>query len=139
MKSPISIKPISPIRSRCQITAKIATGLSLSLLLSLGFTLTAAPASARQFTKLLEVGKKVPGSDRPVTRIIDPTIGLDGQVAVKLEMLVVQTATSITTFSGIYAIPKGRSVQFLEGGLITGAEGVVFLSPSISGGKIAYK
>jgi hypothetical protein len=138
MKSPISIKPISPIRSRCPITTEIATGLCLSLLLGLGFTLTAAPASARQFTKLLEVGQKVPGSDRPIASIGSPVIGLDGQVAVQLEMLVAQTPTSITIFHGIYAIPKGRSVQFLEGGLITGAEGVDFLGPSISSGKIAY-
>jgi hypothetical protein len=143
MKLPISIKSISALRSRYQITPKIATGLGLSLLFGLGFTLTAAPASARHFTKLLEVGKKVPGSNRPIASIIDPTIGLDGQVAVQLTMQPVETSTLITTFSGIYAIPKGRSVRLLEGGskkavINISTEGITFVGPSISSGQIAY-
>jgi hypothetical protein len=142
MKSPIRIKPINTIRSRFPIPTKIAPGLGLSLLLGLGFALSAAPASARQFTKLVEIGQKVPGSDRPVTTISSPVIGLDGQVAVQLATEVLQTPTSTTVFRGIYAIPKGRSLQLLEGGSITteGAtlKGVDFLGPSISGGKIAY-
>jgi hypothetical protein len=118
---------------------------SLGLLSSLGLAAIATPASALTFTKLLEVGQKVPGTDQPVTEILEPTIGLDGQVAVLLRTQTVTTPTVKQAFSGIYAIRRGSSLQLLEGGvglvdqLPTGMFSSVGLTePNISSGKIAY-
>jgi hypothetical protein len=118
---------------------------SLALLSSLSLVAIATPASALTFTKLVEVGQKVPGNDLPVTAIVEPTIGLDGQVAVKLTTQTVTTPTAQKAFSGIYAIPKGGSLKLLEGGvelvdqLPTGIFSAINLTePYISGGKIAY-
>jgi hypothetical protein len=119
----------------------------IMLLLGLGVTLTSTPASAQQFTKLLEVGQKVPGNAQPVTAIIEPTIGLDGQVAVLLKTDTVIQGTTKTAFQGIYSLPKTGGIRLLESGAdtVTGfgtpsnaRKEEVFSAPSISGGAIAY-
>jgi hypothetical protein len=116
-------------------------------LLGLGVALTSTPASAQQFTKLLEVGQKVPGNPQPVTAIVEPTIGLDGQVAVLLKTDTVLQGTTQTAFQGIYSLPKTGGIRLLEGGAdtVTGfgtpsnaRKAEVFSAPSISGGAIAY-
>lgn len=127
------------------VVASLTVGLSLGLI--------APSASALTFTKLLEVGQKVPGSDQPVTDIIEPTIGLDGQVTVLLKTQsvlvrppVATLPTVRTTFNGIYRIAKGGAAQLLEGGNIVlrvqngvvSGEATEFTGPSISAGKIAY-
>jgi hypothetical protein len=119
----------------------------ISLLVAMGVALTATSASARQFTKLLEVGQKVPGSDQPVAAIVEPTIGLDGQVAVLLKTNPTTQGTTLTAFQGIYSWPKNGTIRFLEGGAETTTglgtptstkTAQVFSAPSISGGAIAY-
>jgi hypothetical protein len=137
-------------RSHTNWYPKSHLGLGLTLLSSLGLAAIATPASALTFTKLLELGQKVPGNDQPVTAIVEPTIGLDGQVAVKLTTQTVTTPTAKKAFSGIYAIPKGSSLKLLEGGVGLVRENgipiiptemfsvVEFSEPNISSGKIAY-
>jgi hypothetical protein len=123
--------------------------IGLSLVATCILLATPTAAQAKQFTKLLQLGQVVPGSDQPVTEIVEPTIGQDGQVAVLLKTKPVDIAvtqpgpfTSTSSFKGIYSIPRNGQIRLLEGG--TSRNGFRFLSreefsaPSISQGKIAY-
>jgi hypothetical protein len=123
--------------------------IGLSLIVTGILLATPTAAQAKQFTKLLQLGQVVPGSDQPVTDIVEPTIGQDGQVAVLLKTKPVDIAvtqpgpfTSTSSFKGIYSIPRNGQIRLLEGG--TSRNGFRFLTreefsaPSISQGKIAY-
>jgi hypothetical protein len=121
---------------------------SIGLSLAIGLVATATPAHALKFTKLLESGQTVPGSSQPVELIGEATIGLDGQVAVRL-------STNPTTppgiypseqFYGIYSIAKSGNIRLVAGEKTlsyadpTSAKNkyVGFTRPDISQGKIAY-
>jgi hypothetical protein len=123
------------------ITSGILSGLLLA---------TATPASAKQFKKLLQLGQTVPGNNQPIEEIIEPTIGLDQQVAVLLKTKTIQTdpgppgsnIPTTRTFKGIYSIRKDGTIRLMDGGASTagfgGANRQEFSAPSISQGKIAY-
>jgi hypothetical protein len=137
----------SPTRRGRSLSAQLSKSVVASLTMGLSLALVAPSASALTFTKLLELGQKVPGNDQPVTDIYEPTIGLDGQIAVRLETQAVPITNGKKTFRGIYTIAKGGSLKFVEGGntIVTEEGGIValvdvdeFTAPSISNGKIAY-
>jgi hypothetical protein len=105
------------------------------------------PAEAKQFKKLLQVGQTIPGSNQPVTEMIQPTIGEGGLVAVVLRTKSVMNAPgapnpSTQTFQGVYAIPKNGAISLLQGdktiSSIAGTTYNEFSAPSISQGKVAY-
>jgi hypothetical protein len=113
-------------------TLRFSAALSLSLWLLLG--LNPRPAHAKQFTKLVQVGQTVAGSADPVSEIVEPAIGFDGQVAVLLRS---------SGFEAIYRIPKNQPIQFVDGIIRDGGGGFSrlrggFSAPSISQGQIAY-
>jgi hypothetical protein len=105
------------------------------------------PAEAKQFKKLLQVGQTIPGSNQPVTEIIQPTIGEGGLVAVVLRTKPVTNAPgapnpSTQTFQGVYTIPKNGAIGLVQGdkttSSIAGTTFNEFSAPSISQGKVAY-
>lgn len=109
---------------------RAAFGLSLAVALGV----SAPPAHAKQFTKLVQVGQTVAGSADPVSEIVEPTIGFDGQVAVLLRS---------SGFEAIYRIPKNQPIQFVDGIIRDSGGGFSrsrggFSAPAISQGQIAY-
>jgi hypothetical protein len=119
--------------------------ITLSLIAACVLLATPTAAQAKQFTKLLQLGQLVPGSNQPVTDIVEPTIGLDGQVAVLLKTKSVRTGPGPfldTTFKGIYAVPRNGQIRLVEGGVTVvsfrSGNRLEFSAPSISEGKIAY-
>jgi hypothetical protein len=130
-------------------TLPLSLGATLGVTLAIG--LSANPASAKQFTKLVQLGQIVPGNSRPVDDIIEPTIGFDGQVAVRLSTLTLSsppptgdngpTFSSSKSYSGIYSIPKNGSLRLIEEGEVQSdrfSTGTIYSAPAISQGKIAY-
>ena len=120
-----------------------------TVVLAIGSTLLISfvqPASAKQFKKLVETGQIIPGNDRPLARIESPTIGRDGQVAVKLETESINTSNmggnKSVNFIGLYSIGRGGNISLLDKGLFTRIDRSAtidsFTAPSISQGKIAY-
>jgi hypothetical protein len=115
--------------------------------LAVSLVAVAAPADAKQFKKLLEIGQVVTGDDQPVTEIIQPTIGDGGLVAVVLRTKSVMNAPgapnpSTQTFQGVYTIGQTGTVSLLQGGKTTasiaGTTFNEFSAPNISQGKVAY-
>ena len=122
---------------------------SLTIALAIGsalLTSSVQPASAKQFKKLVETGQIIPGNDRPLARIESPTIGRDGQVAVRLETESINTSgiagNKSVYFIGLYSIGRGGNISLLDKGLFTRIDRSAtidsFTAPSISQGKIAY-
>ena len=122
---------------------------SFAVALAIGSTLlisSVQPASAKQFKKLVETGQIIPGNDRPLARIESPTIGRDGQVAVRLETASIDTSglagNRSVRFIGLYSIGRGGNISLLDKGLFTRIDRSAtidsFTAPSISQGKIAY-
>ena len=117
--------------------------ITLSVAILSGLLVAIQPASAKQFKKLVETGQVVIGNDKPIVQIADPTIGLDGQVAVNLQMETTVVPPGIgINFLGIYSITKGGKISLLDQGSSSsnrdGGSFQGFLPPSISQGKIVY-
>ncbi len=124
-----------------QLTSTIALGITL-----LGLS-HAAAAEAKQFRKLAQVGQTIPGNTQPLTEIIQPTIGSNGQVAVILRT---QTQSSPgpsgistrRTFQGVYTIGKTGKASLLQGDTsIAGYRNILyneFSAPTVSQNKVGY-
>jgi hypothetical protein len=120
----------------------LVCGLSL---LGLGL---APAAEAKQFKKLVQVGQTIPGNDRPLAEIIQPTIGGNGQVAVILRTQISRSTAprNLTfqdiTFQGMYTIGAAGTIALIEGGeTVLGNRGrrkTEFSAPTISQGKVGY-
>jgi hypothetical protein len=120
----------------------LVCGLSL---LGLGL---APAAEAKQFKKLVQVGQTIPGNDRPLAEIIQPTIGSNGQVAVILRTQISRSTAprNLTfqdiTFQGMYTIGAAGTIALIEGGeTVLGNRGrrkTEFSAPTISQGKVGY-
>jgi hypothetical protein len=124
-----------------QLTSTIALGITL-----LG--LSHAPvAEAKQFKRLVQTGQTIPGNTQPLTEIIQPTIGSNGQVAVILRTQTVTSPGNVafatkSTFQGIYTIGQTGQISLLQGNTSSigyrTSQSNEFSAPTISQNQVGY-
>ncbi len=119
---------------------------TLGLVTYVALSLSVQPVSATQFKKLIETGQTPPGTDKPIATISEVSIGRDGQAVINIQTAFVPGPSgrrSGSQFFGIYSITKGGKISLVsQGSKVVDIEGSIdskgLLSPSISGGVIAY-